>query len=243
MTGFGVKAIIERVVTKIRHAKANSEGSELIIIAHSFGTYVTSCILRDHPDVRCSRAIFCGSVVPRNFHFYKVANCPEIVNDCGGRDIWPVIAQGFGLWRRYGAGGVWGLRTSGVEDRFHDFGHSGYLNREFVNRYWKPYIERNILVPSPYQTKRRPTPKCISLLSFGWLLTFVLILFAAIFITTVSCLASIDAMGWVLLFAVLFLVVCVCTSLWFVSGICAFCRPRQATSEDTGTSYQDSAQS
>jgi pimeloyl-ACP methyl ester carboxylesterase len=39
------------------------------VIAHSFGTYVISCLLRDEFDIRFHRVIFCGSVVPYDFPF------------------------------------------------------------------------------------------------------------------------------------------------------------------------------
>ena len=168
MIGVGVKGVIDRVLAKIRHAKADNGSAELIIIAHSFGTYVVAKILSHEPDIRCSRAIFCGSVIPRAFRFDLVPHCPRIVNECGSRDIWPVIAEGFSCRYRYGSAGVWGLRVSGIYDRFHDFGHSDYLVPEFVESYWKPYVDRAEIILSPHQDHRRPVPQCVSLLSYGW---------------------------------------------------------------------------
>lgn len=168
MTGFGVSGVIAKVLTKIRKAKADHVGAELMVIAHSFGTFVVSRILREESDIRFDRAIFCGSVIPRDFRFDLVPHCPKIVNECGGRDIWPVVAQGFSFRYKYGAAGVWGLRTSGIEDRFHDSAHSDYLTPEFVDSFWKPYVDHNELVPSPFQSKRRSTPRGVTFLGYGW---------------------------------------------------------------------------
>jgi hypothetical protein len=228
MTGIGVGGVINRVLAKVRTAKADNEGAELLIIAHSFGTYIASCILRDHPDIRCSRAIFCGSVVPRTFRFDKVAHCPRIVNECGGRDIWPVIAQGFSCWYRYGAAGVWGLRASRIDDRFHDFGHSDYLVAEFVDQFWKPYVERGELVRSPYQDKRRSAPLCISLLALGWWLMLPLAALTG-FLSWKAwslCCGGMAGIGLAVggTLAVVWLVILV----WIIKGLVGYCSPKQS---------------
>jgi pimeloyl-ACP methyl ester carboxylesterase len=225
MTGIGVEGVIKRVLASIRHAKADHVGAELIIIAHSFGTYVVARILKEEPDIRCSRAIFCGSVVPRAFRFDMVPHCPKIINDCGCRDIWPVIAEGFSVRYCYGAAGVWGLRASGISDRFHDLGHNDYLTPEFVDKYWKPYVDNEEVVPSRHQAERRVVPLCISYLAFGWRLVFLL---------CIACGAGLAA-GWFCYsrgMTILAYGAWIATGLaaawlarWFLSGIAGYINP------------------
>jgi len=223
MTGFGVNEVIKRVTDKIRTAKENNVGAELIIIAHSFGTYVTSCILQRNSDIRCSRAVFCGSVVPKTFPFANVPHCPKIVNDCGSRDILPVLAQGFSFCRRYGASGLWGFGESGIEDRYHDFGHSGFLDASFVDKFWKPYVHDNEFVLSP--PGRLPAKWSVSLLAFGWWFFIPLLCV----LLGLGCLPAVLKIESPLLcffayagLACLFLLVVV----FFASGVWAHCWPQ-----------------
>ena len=137
MIGIGASSIVEGIKTKLRDAQADHPNHELTIIAHSFGTHITTKILLDCPEIRCKKLILCGAVVSRKFPFRKLTQRPIVINECGDRDIWPVLAQGFNLrfTGRYGAAGVFGIRDPSVEDRFHDFKHSDYLKPEFVDKY------------------------------------------------------------------------------------------------------------
>ena len=158
------------------------------VIAHSFGTWLLIRSADEHADLGIDLAILCGSVVPRRHRFERMAARPKIiVNECGARDVWPIMAEGFAFCRAYGAygaGGVWGFRVAGVVDRFHDLGHSGYLQEDFVRSFWKPLIARSgdpswrpedIEVP-PYSSARRTTPWGVSQLARGW--SRLLVLFA-----------------------------------------------------------------
>jgi len=193
MTGFGTPGVIREVTKKIRVAQADHAGSELIIIAHSFGTYVVTEILMNETDVRCKRAVFCGAVVSKSFEFDRVPNRPVILNDCGDRDIWPVLAQGFSLRNPYGATGVFGIRQSGVEDRFHDFMHSDYLRPEFVDEFWKPYVDNGEIIKSRYQASRRNFPWWVSILGRG-LRYSVLFLILAVFLAAFAF--WLGVIGW-----------------------------------------------
>lgn len=175
ITGWGTRAALDHVTERVRDTAADHPGVELTIIAHSFGTFLISKILLKYPDIHCARVVFCGAVVSKRFPFRRIPCRPIIVNECGDCDIWPVVAQGFSLWNSYGAAGVWGLRQSRVTDRFHDFHHSDYLKPDFVDKFWKPFIESGHLVASQYQTTRRDVPWGVSLLSFGWRLAWVFV--------------------------------------------------------------------
>lgn len=117
------------------------------IIAHSFGSYLTARIIRKNPDLRFYRVILCGGVVSERFPWHKLPNMPKaVVNDCGNFDRYPLIAKlaCFG----YGVSGRFGFKNIKVTDRYHDVDHGGFLNEEFAQRYWAPFIRNGEIVPS-----------------------------------------------------------------------------------------------
>jgi hypothetical protein len=70
-----------------------------------------------------------------------------VINDCGIRDGWPRLAQmfafGMGAAGTTGFQGMVGLQ-SGVVNRFHPFGHSGFFeDEEFMAQWWLPALLNN----------------------------------------------------------------------------------------------------
>jgi alpha-beta hydrolase superfamily lysophospholipase len=132
------RASIKHVLWKIDHALGAHKDCELLIIAHSFGTYAIARILQDQPRIRPTRMVFCGSIVRPNLRWDKIPQRPQIINDCGTRDLWPILAAAT-TWG-YGPSGTFGFGTPGIRDRYHDFAHSDYFERVFVETYWRPWI-------------------------------------------------------------------------------------------------------
>jgi hypothetical protein len=120
----------------------------LSVIAHSFGTYAIGKILKENPDIRLHRLILCGAILPSEFRWDQIPHSveTEIINDCGIRDIWPVLAQSttFG----YGPSGRFGFGAPGVRDRYHDFGHGGFFQEQFVSNFWLPWFRSGNFVKS-----------------------------------------------------------------------------------------------
>jgi pimeloyl-ACP methyl ester carboxylesterase len=173
---FTRKLPLKQVLWKVRHAIGRHEGREVVIIAHSFGTYAILNILVDQPDIRCTRLLLCGSVVDRAFRWDKLANLPEVLNDCGSRDIWPVLAQSLS-WG-YGASGTFGFGTPGVRDRAHDCRHGDYFNKEFVERYWLPWLHHGIYVPSEFESTQPASPwwrSVLTILPLRWMAVAVVL--------------------------------------------------------------------
>lgn len=112
------------------------------IIAHSFGTFVVARILRDNTDLELNRIIFCGSVVSHKFRFedYRHRFNPDLINEVGTRDYWPVIAKvvTFG----YGWAGTYGFRRPAVRDRW----HNGKAHSDFLKSRILPNILDTLLV-------------------------------------------------------------------------------------------------
>lgn len=157
---------ISRVLREIRTAKVDYPNHALSIVAHSFGTYAISRILKENPDIELFRLILCGGIVSKRFRWDMLRGQIQdkpVINDCGKRDIWPVLAQST-TWG-YGATGTFGCGTILVRDRFHNYSHGDYFEQDFVKRYWVPFIKEGTFVPSEFERMRQPTPWWMSILS------------------------------------------------------------------------------
>ncbi|MBA3944259.1 MAG: hypothetical protein H0X37_06800 [Herpetosiphonaceae bacterium] len=183
---------IRRVLREVRTAKDKYRDYNLSIIAHSFGTYAVARILQDNPDIEIFRLILCGSIIPRGFRWDLLRGRLRSVaiNDCGTRDIWPVLAQST-TWG-YGASGIFGFGTVPVRDRFHDYAHSDYFNVDFVERFWAPFIKRGEIVRTEYESRRPPSPWWMSLLSivpFKYLITLsaIALILTQFFLRSYQC--------------------------------------------------------
>lgn len=149
---------IAKVQQELRDLQRVHKDSDLVVMAHSFGTYIISKILQDAPDIRIKRLLLCGSIIPDAYrwdslsHEFTTATC---VNEVGTRDAWPVFARvaSFG----YGGSGSFGFKTTRVWDRFFDYGHSDFFTDDHFKTFWQPFILKGQVVPSPWDTKR-PTP-------------------------------------------------------------------------------------
>lgn len=130
-----------KVLTQIRSAIAMHPNHRVSIIAHSFGTYVVSEVLREAFDLKFHRIIFCGSVVAYDFPFEQFQGrfTKPVLNDVGTNDPWPAVAESvtFG----YGSAGTYGFRVPGVRDRFYNGGgHDHFLNAAHCTTNWIPFL-------------------------------------------------------------------------------------------------------
>jgi len=169
---------VEVVLKKIRAALVLHENKfdELVIMAHSFGTYIVGRILRENSDMRPDRLLLCGSVLPASYAWDQLPNRPEaVLNEAGSRDIWPILAKSV-TWG-YGSTGTFGFQTPGVRDRFHNLAHSDYFKVGFAEKYWVPWIQREVVETTPYEiSSRPPTPLYKNLLEvfpLKWLGTLI----------------------------------------------------------------------
>lgn len=147
---------VSTVTKKLRIILNHSEGKPISIIAHSFGSYILSRILMRESDITFDKVILCGSIVPLTFkwedyvhrisHRFKAPKAAAILNECGTKDIWPVVAQGV-TWG-YGHTGRNGFHHPLIYDRHHRFKHSDYFTKKFVDDYWLPYLVDGRLIES-----------------------------------------------------------------------------------------------
>jgi pimeloyl-ACP methyl ester carboxylesterase len=174
--GTRIKPILE-VHRKVAHAIQQNPGHQVIVIAHSFGTYAISKIIKANPLIEISRMILCGAIIPSNFRWAEIPNRPNlIVNDCGSDDIWPVLAA-TASWG-YGKSGAFGFGTPEVRDRFSKNTHSSFFGREFVEQHWKPFVESGIISQIGYeQTTASYWKSILHLIPIKWLFLAGIIFF------------------------------------------------------------------
>ena len=166
---------INKVKQQLRNIQTNHPKDKIIVVAHSYGTYVISKIISDEPDIKVHRLLLCGSIIKNSFRWDKLARLPQggIINDCGTKDIWPVLAKSLS-WG-YGSSGRFGFQTSEVENRYHNLGHSDFFEIEFMRQFWLPFLLNGECIKSDWN-KQIPNPP-ILIKFFDILPTSNLILF------------------------------------------------------------------
>lgn len=170
---------IRRIHDQLMNIKDRNPHLDLVVVAHSFGTYIITRLLRAHPYLRLKRLALCGSIVRRDFEWAQIQDRieEEVLNDCGTHDIWPVLAQSV-TWG-YGASGTFGFGTFGVRDRYHKYSHSEFFNPDFAKKYWVPFILNGSIADSPDDI-RSPPPWWQSALAVFPLRYVILIILATI---------------------------------------------------------------
>jgi pimeloyl-ACP methyl ester carboxylesterase len=135
---------VDRIAKLIRDESKRT--ARISVIAHSFGSFIVSELLRKYSDIEFHRVILCGSIVKDDFPWdmYSRRIAPnenlewQVLNDCGMQDIWPVMAKSM-TWG-YGSSGRFGFGHNRVKDRFHTKGHGDFFTAKFAIEYWLPYL-------------------------------------------------------------------------------------------------------
>lgn len=166
--------ILRDIHRRLKDAIAEHRPAQISIIAHSFGTYSIAKLLKKHPDLRCDKLILCGAIVPRRFRWTAVPSRPAVVNDCGCRDVLPILAESLS-WG-YGSSGTFGFGAAGVRDRFHDLYHSDFFAEDFVRRYWEEWVHSGVFVESKFERDRNTTPFWQSTLTWFPLKTLIAVI-------------------------------------------------------------------
>jgi hypothetical protein len=152
---------ISYVTDQLRALRQFYPNAEISIIAHSFGTFIVSEIIKRQLFGSFRRIVFCGSVVKVVFSWSRyLLDTRSLINDCGEFDYWPIVAEviTFG----YGASGYVGFNDVAVENRFHlRLRHSDFLNAHYARRYWRSFIVDGVVLRP--KTRRWKIPFCIQL--------------------------------------------------------------------------------
>ncbi len=156
-------------ITRLLRDEIARKPDQVSIIAHSFGTYILARILEDENDIRFHRVILCGSIVPDDFPWENFSHRLDpdredswhAVNDCGMRDIWPVLAAS-ATWG-YGSSGRFGFGHGRVKDRFFDIGHGDFFSEDHIRTNWLPYVTGGVVEDGVLD--RATTPWWVSFLT------------------------------------------------------------------------------
>lgn len=183
---------IKKITQDIRDARAMEPNAQFMVIAHSFGSYILSRILATSPDIKFSRIILCGCIIPTSYPwglYTKDMGKKSILNDVGTRDFYPVLATFSSIG--YGSSGRKGFQTPMVKDRFFNYDHSDFFEpmHNHISTYWKPFISNGEIVESDWDQKKPKLHILINLMTHPWigrtlfcgLLTGLVILFWLIF--------------------------------------------------------------
>ncbi|MBY5330949.1 phosphodiester glycosidase family protein [Rhizobium leguminosarum] len=164
---------IRRLEKELDNILSQYASDYVFIIAHSYGTYAISKILYENPHYKIHGLILCGSIIPRDFDWHRIQDQvigkhkrSHIINECGTKDFWPVLAQS-ATWG-YGSSGTDGFGSTSVRDRFHEHGHSGYFNTDFVDRYWIPFVHHDKIETSLVDEKGAQNPGWLRLCRFPY---------------------------------------------------------------------------
>ncbi len=135
----------------LRDLAKKRDGRQIHIIAHSFGAYlVTRALLRlkQHERPKVGTLLLCGSVLKQLFPWEKLVGSNgcvrRVVNDCGEKDIWPIVAQliafGMGSSGRRGFAGPVGKSVGVVNRYYNDIAHSDFFRDRFMAEHWMPIL-------------------------------------------------------------------------------------------------------
>lgn len=157
---------VRHITKEMRLLRRDYPNHQIVIVAHSFGTYLTAKFLKKNIDFNIDRILLCGSIVPANFNWNGLPNFPTngcAINDIGTKDIWPILAKTstFG----YGDSGTFGFNTHTMEDRYHETDHSGFFTEDLFNKYWLPFILESKIVKSPSTVNRKQKSYLLTILS------------------------------------------------------------------------------
>lgn len=170
---------LKHVTEEFRLLKRDYPDHEIVIVAHSFGTFLTTKFIENNTDFNVDRVLFCGAVVNENYNFAKLPNFPGqgcVINDVGTQDIYPVLAKSCSLG--YGASGTLGFNRQQIKNRYFECKHSGFFTEELFDSYWLPFLLRGDCVDSETTTNRPMMKYHISILSLmpGFILIVLLVL-------------------------------------------------------------------
>ena len=103
---------------------------------------------------------YAQAVAQRKRFFHWFLEFPDIF---ANGDIWPVLATST-TWG-YGPTGTFGFGFPTIRDRHHDMAHSDFFSKDFVERFWRPWVHEGRDVESEFEATQPPAPLWMSLLT------------------------------------------------------------------------------
>lgn len=145
-----VKKLVKQLKNISRIANRRNPGRKPDVIAHSFGTWLISHALKEHPDLRIGRLILLGSIIRPDFDWKKLLDNEQveaILNHSAGKDI-PVRCCQLFIPDSGPGGKVGFLSKEVITIKSPEFGHSGYFKTNRMTTYlsadgvWARFLQR-----------------------------------------------------------------------------------------------------
>ncbi len=123
---------------QIRTIQKKYKGHPISIVCHSYGTNILlSCV---NQLGKFSTIVLVASVCKLGAAEIFAKRAEKVVNYCGSRDIWPLVASMFN-GNHYGCTGIFGFnQTAYVLDLIYDHGHSDGISASHLNHQVFPGI-------------------------------------------------------------------------------------------------------
>ena len=142
------KSSFQVLLRNYEQARNEYPNAPISVVAHSYGTYLVGNLLLENPSVKLFRILLCGAVLKRDYDWGDVRErfgtpdrtgaTKHVLNECGSRDFWPVVAD---LCRsRYGASGRHGLDATYVENAWFAGGHGLFFKKSHMRDVWVKFI-------------------------------------------------------------------------------------------------------
>ncbi|ELJ8533668.1 response regulator [Vibrio cholerae] len=150
--------VSKKIETKIHSVLDQSKHEKVILVAHSFGTYIAARALQAYTGrAKLDLVIFAGSVLKTDYDIGQIqSKMSTFINECGGRDkilmFCNMLVLGLG---DAGRTGFITPQSSLFINRYYDGGHSVYLTEDSMLKNWIPPIISNKAVGSFDNRKNR----------------------------------------------------------------------------------------
>lgn len=135
--------VAKKVVKKIHSALDSSNQDRVILVAHSFGTYIAAKAIETYTGkTQIDLTIFAGSVLKTDHDLDSIFNRTNMfINECGARDkilmICNMLVLGLG---DAGRSGFSSHQHNSFINRYYNGGHDVYLAKEKMLENWVPSI-------------------------------------------------------------------------------------------------------
>lgn len=140
---------VNRFYKKLDFVIGSSKGKEIIVISHSFGTYIAvkgiEKYIKKKGRFNLRKLVLAGSVLPSRHDFKLILENTDsiIINETGDKDVPLLLSQllvpNTGM---AGRTGFYGFNNKRFFNRYFCGGHSHYFDSDenFMEKYWLPLI-------------------------------------------------------------------------------------------------------
>ena len=154
-----VESLYNEIQLATRIYMRSHTDAKISIIASGAGTYILGQILKRGFYVQLHRLILRRSFLKSDYQWAKYHgrfNHNNTINECCSDDIGPVLAKTLS-WS-YGDSGTKGFGGDLVKNRFHTGGPGQYFEPGFIEKYWEPFISKEVIMWAP-TLRRRGRPR------------------------------------------------------------------------------------